>query len=86
MLGSFASHHILHRSWRGCSYRTERYPDSAGRHDAKSGILYHCMCTSASVHYPMNPVDSRILLEQSRSLLAGCWHGIDYKSDPRRPR
>ena len=27
-----------------------------------------------------------ILVEQPRSLLAGCWHGIDYKPYPRRTR
>ena len=86
MLDGFASHHIMCRSWRGGSYRTERYADSAGRHDAKPGVLYHSMRTFAFVHYPMDPVDFPILLEQSRSLLDGCWHGIDHKSYSRRTR
>jgi hypothetical protein len=76
----------IHGSWRNSYDRIERYPDSASRHDAKPGIVYHGMCTSAFVHYPMNSIYYRVPLEQYRPLLVGCWHGIDYKPYPRRTR
>ena len=86
VLDGFSSHHVFHRSWHGSSYGNERYADSAGRHDAKPGILYHGMCTSAFAHYPTDSIEFCILLEQSRSLLDWCWYGIDYKSDPQCTR
>jgi MFS family permease len=58
-LHGFVSHHNS-RSWRNSVYRNERHPDPASRHDAKPGIVYHGMCTSAFVYYPMDFIDSRI--------------------------
>jgi hypothetical protein len=34
----------------------------------------------------MNFIDPRILLEQYRPLLDGCWYGVDYKSHACRTR
>jgi hypothetical protein len=46
MLHDLASHQ-LSCSWHDCHPHHERYPDSTGGPGAQSGILHHCMCTSA---------------------------------------
>ena len=82
-----ASHHIPPS--RRFSYdHNERHPDSASRHDAEPRILYYGMCTSALYHYPTDSfeITYSFLLEQYRTLLLGCWYGVDCKTHPRRTR
>ena len=85
-----ASHYIPPSRYFIC-HRNERYPDSAGRHDAEPRILYYCMCTSACLlshlSHGLRLIEiSYLLLEQYCAVPLGCWYGVDCEPDPGRTR